>query len=493
MKSKIPFLFVFFFLAITIILDSCNAHPVQEGLCLNADGEHFTVGIGGSERTGVLHIPSTYNGVRKYSLVIALHGANNTGESFRGMGFDKQADILDFIMVYPDGAGMRWDSPEDTRFIQLIIDGMQQKYKIDPKRIYLTGHSAGSIKAYETATALSGKIAAIAPVAGLVAAGSSVAGINPVSVLHVQAKDDPEVPFQGTKEWGFMSAYESVDFWKKINGNSGAGEVFYKTDGIQGTVWRGKEADTAILEYETGRHTWLPLATEFICDFFYNHPARENSIKIKTKDLPQFATPEETLLLKVAIAKPETVSSVEYYSKGILIGKSIKAPFSYQWKNPARGLQHISARAYLNNGTVICTTFNPSVIVARPILAVDTATSSSNEVPGLAARYAIDRNILTRWSSAWTDEEYIELDLNSVKTISGVSLFWEMAYARAYTIDISTDRDVWTTVYTCKDDGKGEEEFIDFDPVKARYIRMNGIKRATEYGYSLWEFIVHGE
>jgi hypothetical protein len=41
--------------------------------------------------------------------------------------------------------------------------------------------------------------------------------------------------------------------------------------------------------------------------------------------------------------------------------------------------------------------------------------------------------------------------------------------------------------------GKGGREEIRFAPVEARFVRMYGWKRATPFGYSLWEFEVFAE
>jgi hypothetical protein len=60
-----------------------------------------------------------------------------------------------------------------------------------------------------------------------------------------------------------------------------------------------------------------------------------------------------------------------------------------------------------------------------------------------------------------------------------------------YTIDVSTDEQNWETVYTTAY-GSGGTEYVFISPVEARYVRMHGTRRATQYGYSLWEFHVHG-
>ncbi|MFI0350422.1 PQQ-dependent sugar dehydrogenase [Actinomadura sp. 9N407] len=96
----------------------------------------------------------------------------------------------------------------------------------------------------------------------------------------------------------------------------------------------------------------------------------------------------------------------------------------------------------------------------------------------------------TRWSSGRTDTQWIEVDLGSVRSVGYVLLRWEVAYGTEYRIQTSTGGGVWTTVHT-RTGGDGQIDVIPFAPRDARWVRMYGIKRATTYGYSLWEMEVY--
>jgi len=120
-----------------------------------------------------------------------------------------------------------------------------------------------------------------------------------------------------------------------------------------------------------------------------------------------------------------------------------------------------------------------------------TITASSVEVAGFEPYKAFDGNATsTRWSSAYTDNEWIEADLGSLRNIERVVLKWENAYAASYRIETSTDNQNWTAAKTVTN-GAGGTEDLSFPVVSARYIRMLGVQRATPYGYSLWEFEVY--
>ncbi|WP_262286079.1 discoidin domain-containing protein [Micromonospora sp. MA102] len=117
-------------------------------------------------------------------------------------------------------------------------------------------------------------------------------------------------------------------------------------------------------------------------------------------------------------------------------------------------------------------------------------TASSVENAGVPASNATDGNTGTRWSSAFGDPQWIQVDLGATATVSRVTLVWEAAYARAYQIQTSADGVTWTTVFsTAAGDGGTDDLTVSGT---GRYVRMTGTTRATAYGYSLWEFQVYG-
>jgi F5/8 type C domain/Ricin-type beta-trefoil lectin domain len=118
-----------------------------------------------------------------------------------------------------------------------------------------------------------------------------------------------------------------------------------------------------------------------------------------------------------------------------------------------------------------------------------TATASSTENAGTPASAAVDGNTGTRWSSAFSDPQWLEVDLGSSQSICGVTLNWETAYAKAFQIQVSTDNTNWTTIYSTTSGTGGLQNLTGLSGT-GRYIRMYGTARATQYGYSLWEFQV---
>ncbi|MEV5886822.1 discoidin domain-containing protein [Streptomyces sp. NPDC052020] len=118
-------------------------------------------------------------------------------------------------------------------------------------------------------------------------------------------------------------------------------------------------------------------------------------------------------------------------------------------------------------------------------------TASSQEHGGTPAADAVDGNAGTRWSSAHSDPQWIRVDLGATTKVSQVVLDWEAAYGKGYRIELSTNGSDWTTAYqTTTGDGGTDTIAVAGE---ARYLRMYGTARGTQYGYSLWEFKVYGE
>jgi hypothetical protein len=117
------------------------------------------------------------------------------------------------------------------------------------------------------------------------------------------------------------------------------------------------------------------------------------------------------------------------------------------------------------------------------------ATASSLENASFPASAAVDGNTATRWSSGFSDPQWLQVDLGSSQTICEVTLAWEAAYATAFQIQVSPDGTNWTTVYSTTT-GTGGTQTVSVSGT-GRYVRMDGTARATAYGYSLWEFGVY--
>jgi acyl-homoserine lactone acylase PvdQ len=119
------------------------------------------------------------------------------------------------------------------------------------------------------------------------------------------------------------------------------------------------------------------------------------------------------------------------------------------------------------------------------------ATASSTQfLTNYTPDKAVDGDPTTRWSSNYSDNQWISVDLGSVQTVRRVILNWEAAYGKAYQLDVSTDGSTWRQVFATST-GDGGTDNDTFPATGARYVRMVGTARGTGYGYSLYELEVY--
>jgi len=116
------------------------------------------------------------------------------------------------------------------------------------------------------------------------------------------------------------------------------------------------------------------------------------------------------------------------------------------------------------------------------------ATASSWDASNVTPDKAFDGDGGTRWTSEYSDPQWLRVDLGSTKTVSKCVLKWENAtvYDDEYKIQYSDDDSNWSDAYH-ETNGSGQVHTVTFSPTEARYWRMYGISRAGGWGHSLWE------
>ena len=132
----------------------------------------------------------------------------------------------------------------------------------------------------------------------------------------------------------------------------------------------------------------------------------------------------------------------------------------------------------------------PNLALHKPV------TASSEENAGCLAQNLTDGSTSTRWGSAHRDGEYAIVDLQQVCYIDHLILRWETAYATEYELALSDDQQTWRTV-TLSSAGGVETIHLStlntqHSTCRARYIRLTGLQRATQYGTSLYELEAYG-
>uniref|UniRef100_UPI003BF91618 discoidin domain-containing protein n=1 Tax=Rubrolithibacter danxiaensis TaxID=3390805 RepID=UPI003BF91618 len=121
------------------------------------------------------------------------------------------------------------------------------------------------------------------------------------------------------------------------------------------------------------------------------------------------------------------------------------------------------------------------------------ATASSYEnITTMPASYAIDGNSTgTRWSSAFSDPQYITVDLGASYNVNQVKITWENAYGKDFKIQVSDDNLTWTDLKVVTGNTLLANDYTGLSG-SGRYVRMYGTARGTGYGFSMYEFEVYG-
>jgi len=104
---------------------------------------------------------------------------------------------------------------------------------------------------------------------------------------------------------------------------------------------------------------------------------------------------------------------------------------------------------------------------------------------------ACDGQKNTRWSSPFSDPQWIQIDLGSSAVLCGITILWEDAFSSKYHIQTSLNGKKWKTVYR-NNNGNGRTDDIYFAPVNAQFIRIIGTSRGTGWGHSIWEIDIKG-
>jgi hypothetical protein len=151
-----------------------------------------------------------------------------------------------------------------------------------------------------------------------------------------------------------------------------------------------------------------------------------------------------------------------------------------------QGGQGLATNSFSFNATAGAGGGNSPLSQGKPV------TASSVENSTFPPSNAVDGNTSTRWSSAFQDGQWIDVDLGSPHQISSVVLNWEAAYARQYRVQVSNDPTFATsTDLFATSSGTGGVNTLNVSG-NGRYVRVLGQTRATPYGISLWEFQVFG-
>lgn len=166
----------------------------------------------GLNRTFIVHIPPTYDGITEIPLILALHGGGSADATVTKdrLQIEEIGDTANFITVFPNGYYNDWadgrgvtDSDtagiDDVSFLTTLKDSLSMQYAIDTSKVYIFGSSNGGMMtlriACEEPESFSAYAAIISNLPDSVAQYCNPG--KPVSVLIMPGTDDPFIPYAG--------------------------------------------------------------------------------------------------------------------------------------------------------------------------------------------------------------------------------------------------------------------------------------------------------
>jgi polyhydroxybutyrate depolymerase len=195
----------------------------------------------GGERPVTVHVPASYDPATPAPLLILLHGYTSSGAGIQDY-FDvaDAAERLGFVYAAPDGTvdadgNQFWNATDaccnfhgstvdDVAYLSSVIEEIQGKLAIDPKRIAVAGHSNGGFMSYRMACERADLIAGIVSVAGETYVDpADCTPSAPVSVAQVQGTADDVIHFDGGSPLtdaskAYPGAEASARIWAKYDG-----------------------------------------------------------------------------------------------------------------------------------------------------------------------------------------------------------------------------------------------------------------------------------
>jgi polyhydroxybutyrate depolymerase len=243
---------------------------------------HFydSMQLDGYVRSYLLNLPPNYNDSSNFPLVIALHGlAGSASQMEQDYGLTNKSNNAGFILVYPEGVrsdgilGIRtWNAGnccdfamehniDDVHFISQLIQKLTSNYKINPKRIYVTGMSNGAMMTYRLACELSSQLAAIAPISGTLLTKQLCTPARAVPVLHIHSAVDTKVPYAGgygMANYYFPPVDSTLRVWAGIDGCNATSQLMTEGNLYTQTQYMNCSPNTTVQLYLTqdGGHSW---------------------------------------------------------------------------------------------------------------------------------------------------------------------------------------------------------------------------------------------
>lgn len=230
--------------------------------------------VGDTMRKALVYIPPGAK-TTATPVIFAFHGHGGTMENmFKTRRFDQLWP--EAIVICPQGLntagqltdpegklpgwqkGIGANDDRDLKFFDTMFAFFQKNYRVDPKRVYATGHSNGGGFTYLLWATRGPVFAAVAPSAAV--AARIMNQLKPKPVLHLYGENDMLVKTQWQKS--------TCQFLLKLNSCSDKGEVVAD----QAMLYKSASGNPVLIYSHPGGHTYPQAANQVIINFFKQHP-----------------------------------------------------------------------------------------------------------------------------------------------------------------------------------------------------------------------------
>ena len=241
-----------------------------------------TVAVDGRERSYEVDVPARAAPPGGWPVVLVFHGGGGTAAGARTQSrMTAKGGAEGFVAVYPQGSGgiagklRTWNAGtccgwamqhhvDETAFVAALLDDLATVAAIDATRVYATGISNGGMMAYQVACTLSGRVAAIAVVAGeMTMSASECRPTRPVPVLVIHGTADRNLPIDGGPGARAVAVHEvrsvaaAIDFWRTYNRCTDA-PATDRNGAVARTRYSrcGDGSEVELVTIDGGGHSW---------------------------------------------------------------------------------------------------------------------------------------------------------------------------------------------------------------------------------------------
>ena len=188
-----------------------------------------------------VHIPENYTPEKSYPTVLMLHGGARHmygGRNYFELGLQKEYPAILIVPIAPPGYDWNSGAPLALEALQDVA----KSYRLDPKRIYLTGYSMGGIGVYSMLARYHKIFAGAFAVCGTYDP-QKVEGFDDVPLLIYHAQKDETFPVQVTRDMHarLKSAKRNVAYIEQEDANHFDCASVYEKKGFWDWIFEQKK------------------------------------------------------------------------------------------------------------------------------------------------------------------------------------------------------------------------------------------------------------